>query len=149
VAAVELALLVMTFWTRRRHRRVRHPAVGVVAGHLFATVPDLLVAGGVRQGRWMDVFLGNVSAHYAPVGNVTWLVLAVAAAVTYVRTALPATADEAGVRGTAAAQAAVEADSPHRLRAACCARLQGIFIVLARLPPHPRPIIVDDDEAAR
>lgn len=84
-----VGLLALTFWVRARGRAPHPPAgapavvVVVVAVQLLGTTPDLLEGAGMRQGRWMDVFLGSVSAHYAPAGNLTWAVLTVAAALTY------------------------------------------------------------------
>lgn len=80
-----VALLVLSFWVKHAPRSAPHPVLAVVAAHLLGALPDLLVEAGVREGRWMDVFLGSVSAHYAPAGNLTWAALAVAAGVTYAR----------------------------------------------------------------
>ena len=84
-----VALLALTFWVRARRRAPRPvfgvPAVVVVvaAAQLVGTTPDLLEGIGLRQGRWMDVFLGSVSAHHTPAGNLTWAALTAAAALTY------------------------------------------------------------------
>lgn len=84
-----VGLLALTFWVRARGRAPRSragvPAVVVVvaAAQLLGSTPDLLEGFGLRQGRWMDVFLGSVSAHYTPAGNLTWAALAIAAAVAY------------------------------------------------------------------
>jgi len=85
LAGTVVALLALTYWVQARGRAPRPPAVVVVvvAAQLLGTTPDVLVEAGVRQGRWMDVFLGSVSAHYTPAGNLTWAALTVAAAFTY------------------------------------------------------------------
>ena len=99
-----VALLALTFWVRARRRARRPPAgvpavvVVVAAAQLLGSTPDLLEGIGLRQGRWMDVFLGSVSAHYAPAGNLTWAALTVAAAVTYA-TALRAVLPPSAPRG--------------------------------------------------
>lgn len=94
-----VALLAMTFLTRRRKKlRVQSPAVWVVTAHVLASIPDLLVQAGVTPRRWMDLFLGNVSSHYAPAGNITWLVLVTAGMYVYARTAWAASSEPVGRR---------------------------------------------------
>jgi uncharacterized membrane protein YeaQ/YmgE (transglycosylase-associated protein family) len=99
-----VGMLALSFWVRARGRApapmVGVPAVVVVvaAAQLLGSIPDLLEAAGWGQGRWMDVFLGSVSAHYAPAGNLTWAALTVAATVTYA-TALRAVRPPAALRG--------------------------------------------------
>ncbi len=43
--------------------------------HVFAMTPDLLFTGGYAHRRWMDLFLGHMSAHFVPRRNTTWLVV--------------------------------------------------------------------------
>lgn len=99
-----VGLLGLTFWVRVRGRSpgswagVPVAAVVVAAAQLVGTAPDLLDGVGVRQGRWMDVFLGSVSAHYAPLGNFTWAVLGVGSVLAYVST-LRAVRPPPGPRG--------------------------------------------------
>ena len=87
-----VGLLGLSFWVQTRGRapraRAGAPAVVLVvaAAQLLGTTPDLLEGWGMRQGRWMDVFLGSVSAHYAPAGNLTWAVLSFAALLAYATT---------------------------------------------------------------
>lgn len=87
-----VGLLGLSYWLQARGLAPRPkagvPAVVVVvaAAQLLGTTPDLLERRGMRQGRWMDVFLGSVSAHYAPAGNLTWGALSVAALAAYATT---------------------------------------------------------------
>lgn len=87
-----VGLLGLTFWVRARGRSrgswagVPASLVVVVSAQMLGTIPDLVKGAGLRQGRWMDVFLGSVSAHHAPMGNLTWAVLAVGSALSYVST---------------------------------------------------------------
>jgi pimeloyl-ACP methyl ester carboxylesterase len=56
----------------------------VLGFHLYAMAPDLLFRGGIPHYPWMNVFLGHVAAHYAPGGDTTWLVIALACTGLYV-----------------------------------------------------------------
>ncbi len=68
------ALLVMSAVALRRGRAARRPLMWMVAGHLFAMFPDVLFTwAGIAHRRWMDFFLGHISSHFIPGGNVTWL----------------------------------------------------------------------------
>ncbi|HEV2087876.1 MAG TPA: alpha/beta hydrolase [Cryptosporangiaceae bacterium] len=58
--------------------------MAVLGWHLVAMTPDLLFRLGDPHERWMDVFLGHVSAHYLPGGDDTWLVLALLALTGYI-----------------------------------------------------------------
>ena len=86
LVATTVAALAVTWWLMGHPGSAPPLLVAVAVGHLVGAVPDMLEAVGARQARWMDVFLGSVSAHYAPAGNVTWAVLALLAVVTYART---------------------------------------------------------------
>lgn len=55
----------------------------VLLFHLFAMTPDLLFRTDIPHYRWMDVFLGHVSAHYLPDGDDSWLALALIALAGY------------------------------------------------------------------
>lgn len=77
------ALLVMAAVTVRTRRPVPRPLVWPLVAHVFAMTPDLLFAGGIVHARWMDVFLGHVSAHYMPGRNLSWYAVFVAALAGY------------------------------------------------------------------
>ena len=66
------ALLLMAVVTVRTRRPVPRPLVWPLVAHIFAMTPDLLFAGGIVHGTWMDVFLGHVSSHYVPGRNLSW-----------------------------------------------------------------------------
>jgi len=67
------ALLLMAAVAWRTRRPVRWPLLWLLAGHLFAMVPDILfLLFSVIHQRWMDVFLWHISAHFIPGRNVTW-----------------------------------------------------------------------------
>lgn len=70
-----VALLVMTAVAVRTRRPVAAPLVWVLAGHLFAMIPDFAFAAGVAHRRWMDVFAGHISSHFVPGRNLTWYVV--------------------------------------------------------------------------
>ncbi|MGH9223900.1 MAG: hypothetical protein ACRD2W_09005 [Acidimicrobiales bacterium] len=70
-----VALLVMALVAARTRRPVPFPLVWALAGHLFAIVPDFAFAAGTAHWRWMDVFLGHISAHFVPGRNLTWYVV--------------------------------------------------------------------------
>lgn len=56
----------------------------VLGMHLVAMFPDLLFTPGHQpHDEWMDLFLGHISAHYIPGGDVTWLAAAIAASGAY------------------------------------------------------------------
>jgi hypothetical protein len=69
------ALLVMATVVGVGRRPFRLPLLAIVLGHLFAMVPDVLFAFGIRHDGWMDVFLAHVSSHVVPGGNATWFVV--------------------------------------------------------------------------
>jgi uncharacterized membrane protein YhhN len=66
------AFVVMAVVTTRTRRPVPYPLVWPLLGHVFAMTPDLLFTAGIAHRRWMDLFLGHVSAHFVPGRNVTW-----------------------------------------------------------------------------
>ena len=57
------ALAAMAAVTLVRHRPVARPLLWPMIAHVFAMTPDLLFTGGYAHWRWMDLFLGHVSAH--------------------------------------------------------------------------------------
>lgn len=67
-----VALLLMSAWSARRRRPVPRPILWVLAGHVYAMVPDLLFRAGIAHEQWMDAFLGHVSSHEVPGRNLTW-----------------------------------------------------------------------------
>lgn len=70
------ALVVMAGVSWRTGRPVRRPVLWMVAGHLYAMAPDLAFsAARVPHHRWMNIFLGHISSHFTPGGNLTWLVV--------------------------------------------------------------------------
>ena len=57
----------------------------VVLGlHLFAMTPDVLFRVGVPHYRWMDLFLGHITVHYLPGGDISWLLIALIATAAYI-----------------------------------------------------------------
>ncbi len=77
------ALVVMVGVALRTRRPVPLPLVWPLAGHLFAMFPDVLFNAGVAHQRWMDVFLGHVSAHFVPGRNLTWYLVFLASLAAY------------------------------------------------------------------
>jgi hypothetical protein len=67
-------LVVMSLVASRMRRPVPLPLVWLLLGHLVAMVPDFLFSAVAHQ-RWMDVFLGHLSAHFVPGQNATWYVV--------------------------------------------------------------------------
>jgi len=74
LAYTSLVLLVLLLVTGVPGPRLLLPAV--LGFHLFAMTPDILFRGGVPHYRWMDLFLGHVTAHEMPGGDGTWLAIA-------------------------------------------------------------------------
>ena len=85
-AGASVVLFAMAAVTARTRRPVPYPLVWPLLGHVFAMIPDLLFAGGVAHQRWMDVFLGHVSAHFMPGRNLTWYGLLLASLAAYLVT---------------------------------------------------------------
>ena len=85
-AGATLALPLMVIWTRRHRRPVPYPLVWVLAAHLFAAIPDLLIPENVPHQSWQNVFAGHVASHYLPGGSATWLVTASLALAGYLLT---------------------------------------------------------------
>ena len=81
-----LALVLMTFWTRRHHRPVPYPLVWIVLAHIYAAVPDLLIPENVPHQHWQDVFVAHVASHYAPGRGATLLAVASLALAGYLLT---------------------------------------------------------------
>ena len=78
------ALVVMAVVSWRIHRPVRRPLLWLIAGHLYAMAPDIAFsATAVPHRRWMDVFLAHISSHFTPGRNLTWLVVFLASAASY------------------------------------------------------------------
>lgn len=77
------ALVVMAVVALRTRRPVPIPLVWPVLGHLYAMLPDFLFTAGVAHYRWMDVFLGHISTHFVPAGNLTWFLVFLTAAGAY------------------------------------------------------------------
>ena len=71
-AGTAAALLILAAVAARTRRPVPYPLLWLILGHLVAMFPDLLFNAGIAHERWMDVFLGHISTHYLPGGNVTW-----------------------------------------------------------------------------
>ncbi len=67
-----VALIAMAVWIVEEKRPVPYPAIWIFAGHLVAMTPDFLFAFGIPHRRWMDVFLGHISALSVPGHNLTW-----------------------------------------------------------------------------
>lgn len=74
-AGASAALVVMALVARRRARPARFPLLWIVAAHLYAMFPDLLFLEGTPHQHWMDVFLGHITIHYIPGGNLTLLAI--------------------------------------------------------------------------
>ena len=70
-----VALLAMAAVNAGRGRAVAYPLVWPLLGHVFAMTPDLLFVAGLAHRRWMDLFLGHVSAHFVPGSNLSWYVV--------------------------------------------------------------------------
>jgi len=82
LAFASLVLLVRLLVTGVPGPRLLLPVV--LGWHLFAMTPDILFRGGVPHYRWMDVFLGHITAHDMPGGDGTWLVIALTCLALYV-----------------------------------------------------------------
>ncbi len=67
-----VGLIAMSVWIAEEKRRVPYPAIWIFAGHAVAMAPDFLFAFGIPHQRWMDVFLGHLSALSVPGHNLTW-----------------------------------------------------------------------------
>lgn len=81
------ALVVMSLVATRTRRPVPAPLVWPLLGHLYAMLPDFLFSSAnVAHEWWMDVFLGHVSTHFVLGGNVTWCLVFLVAAATYLAT---------------------------------------------------------------
>jgi len=74
LAFASLVLLVRLFVTGAPGPRLLLPVV--LGFHLFAMAPDIAFRAGLPHYRWMDVFLGHITAHEMPGGDGTWLVIA-------------------------------------------------------------------------
>lgn len=70
-------------YTWRTRRPVHVPLLWVLLAHALAMFPDFLFQAGVAHYRWMDLFLGHISSHFVPGGNLTWLVVAATALAAY------------------------------------------------------------------
>ena len=78
-----VALLIMAAVAVRTRRPVSYPLVWPIFGHLVAMFPDFLFTAGIAHERWMDVFLGHLSTHFIPGGNVTWFAVFLACLALY------------------------------------------------------------------
>jgi hypothetical protein len=78
-----MALLAMAAVAARTRRPVPLPLVWPFLAHLVAMFPDFLFTTGIAHQRWMDLFLGHISTHFVPGGNLTWLVVFLLALAAY------------------------------------------------------------------
>ncbi|MGH3920083.1 MAG: hypothetical protein ACRDRY_23180 [Pseudonocardiaceae bacterium] len=78
-----VALLIMAVVARRQGRPVPYPLMWPIVGHLVAMFPDVLFSFGLAHQRWMDVFLGHISTHFVPGGNLTWFAVFLTALAVY------------------------------------------------------------------
>ena len=62
----------------------RYLLLTLLGFHLYAMAPDLVFRGGIPHYPWMNVFLGHVAVHYLPGGDISWLLIALTCAGTYV-----------------------------------------------------------------
>lgn len=81
-----ISLAAMVAVARRRRRPVPNPLAWVVAGHVFAMVPDLLFVAGVAHERWMDLFAGHLTTHFVPGRNLSWYAVFLVALAAYLAT---------------------------------------------------------------
>ncbi len=78
------AAAVNAVWLALKGAPARGQLLWVLGLHLYAMFPDLLFSAGlIPHDGWMDVFLGHISSHYVPGGDVTWLVVALLASGAY------------------------------------------------------------------
>ena len=70
------AALLNLAWLTLKGAPARGLILWVIGLHLFAMAPDLVFPAGVPHAGWMDVFLGHISSHYLPGGDIAWLVIA-------------------------------------------------------------------------
>ena len=86
LVGASFALALMTVQSWRTRRPTRFPLVWLLLAHLYAMVPDLLFSLGVPHYRWMEVFLGHISSHFAPGRNFAWLAVFAASLGVYLLT---------------------------------------------------------------
>jgi len=67
-----LALLLVSSYVAVRGRVPTLVILVPIFGHLCAMFPDVLFELGIAHRRWMDIFLGHISTHFVPGGNITW-----------------------------------------------------------------------------
>ena len=78
------ASAVLLGWLVVKGAPARAQLLWVLGMHAVAMFPDVLFTRGHQpHDEWMDVFLGHISAHYVPGGDVTWLAVALAASGAY------------------------------------------------------------------
>lgn len=78
-----MALLVMAAVAAHIRRPVPLPLVWLLLAHVVAMFPDFLFTAGIAHERWMDVFLGHISAHFVPGRNLTWFAVFLLALAVY------------------------------------------------------------------
>jgi pimeloyl-ACP methyl ester carboxylesterase len=84
VALTISALLLLAGLLLTGAPRPRFVLLVVLGFHLFAMAPDVLFRVGVPHYRWMDLFLGHITVHYLPGGDVSWLLIALTATAGYI-----------------------------------------------------------------
>ena len=78
-----VALLVMAAVVAHIRRPVPLPLVWLLLAHVVAMFPDFLFTAGIAHERWMDLFLGHISAHFVPGRNLTWFAVFLLALAAY------------------------------------------------------------------
>lgn len=77
------ALVAIAVWAWVTQRPVRHPALWIMVGHLYAMFPDFLFEAGHPHEWWMEVFLLHIRSHFVPGRNVFWLAVFLTALALY------------------------------------------------------------------
>lgn len=84
VAMTVSALFLLTGLLVTGVPRPRFLLLVVLGVHLFAMAPDIFFRAGAPHQLWMDVFLGHITVHSLPGGDLSWLLIALGATVAYV-----------------------------------------------------------------
>jgi hypothetical protein len=77
------AALLNLVWLLVRDSPAPGQIASLLAAHLVAMFPDLLFSAGIPHYKWMDVFLGHISAHHIPGADATWLAIGLTSLTAY------------------------------------------------------------------
>jgi pimeloyl-ACP methyl ester carboxylesterase len=83
LVAMTMWALVNLLWLALKGAPAGGQVVTLLAWHLFAVFPDVLLTAGSPHDDWMNVFLGHVALHHVSGGEYLWLFSAVVAGGAY------------------------------------------------------------------